>query len=291
MPADDERKVIGIIGGSGLYSIEGLQDLKEESVTTPFGEPSDAYITGTIDATRVVFLPRHGKGHHILPSEINFRANIYGMKMLGVNRIISVGAVGSMKEHIKPGSILIPDQYIDLTKRRASTFFGNGIVAHVSMAAPACPSLAKKLYDAGKRHKIKMYDGGTYLCIEGPQFSSKAESNVYRQWGVDVIGMTGMPEAKLAREAEICYATLALVTDFDCWYEGVKDVEIGDVLKVMNENTANAKKLIRSVISGIEEKRTCACAHALKDSIITARENIPRETKESLSYIIKKYIQ
>ncbi len=286
-----EEKIIGIIGGSGLYSMEGLKVIREKKLTTPFGEPSDTYTIGDLDGTTVVFLPRHGRGHRISPSEINFRANIYGMKMLGVSRLISVSAVGSMKEHIKPGNIVVPDQFIDLTKRRISTFFGNGVVSHVSMADPVCPVLSERLYNAGKDKGITMHKGGTYLCIEGPQFSSRAESNLYRQWGVDIIGMTNMPEAKLAREAEICYATLALATDYDCWYQGMKDVGVEDVVKIMNENVVNAKKIIGAVVPLIEKERKCICAHALKDSFLTSPELIPQKTKNDLKYIIGGYIK
>jgi 5'-methylthioadenosine phosphorylase len=286
-----EEKIIGIIGGSGLYSIEGLKDIREKKLKTPFGDPSDTYIKGELDGTTVVFLPRHGRGHRISPSEINFRANIYGMKMLGVSRLISVSAVGSMKEQIKPGNIVVPDQFIDQTKRRISTFFGNGIVSHVSMADPVCPVLSERLYNAGKDKGITMHKGGTYLCIEGPQFSSRAESYLYRQWGVDIIGMTNMPEAKLAREAEICYATLALATDYDCWYQGMKDVGVEDVVKIMNENVVNAKKIIGVVVPLIEKERKCICAHALKDSFLTSTDLIPQKTKNDLKYIIGGYVK
>ncbi|MGB9736641.1 MAG: S-methyl-5'-thioadenosine phosphorylase [bacterium] len=291
MPAKNKQKVIGIIGGSGLYSLEGLKNIKEKRIKTPFGSPSDAYVIGEIGDTKVVFLPRHGKGHRIPPSEINFRANIYGMKMLGVTRLISVSAVGSMKEHIEPGNIVIPNQFIDLTRRRVSSFFTTGLVAHVSMADPVCPVLSETLYNAGKELGITMHRGGTYLCIEGPQFSSRAESNLYRQWGVDIIGMTNMPEAKLAREAEICYATLALATDYDCWYQGRKDVDATDVVKIMNENIVNAKKIINAAIPLIEDERTCLCAHALKDSFLTSSKVIPQRIKTELKFIIGGYIK
>ncbi len=291
MGGKSKEAIIGIIGGSGLYSIEGLKNIKEKTLKTPFGEPSDAYITGELGGITVVFLPRHGRGHRILPSEINFRANIFGMKMLGVSRLISVSAVGSMKENIKPGNIVVPDQFIDLTKRRVSTFFGNGIVSHVSMADPVCPVLSDNLYRAGMDMGVTMHKGGTYLCIEGPQFSSRAESHLYRQWGVDIIGMTNMPEAKLAREAEICYATLALATDYDCWYQGMKDVGVEDVVKIMNENVANAKKIITAVIPHIEQERACVCAHALKDSFLTSAEAIPQKIKSDLKPIIGGYIK
>ena len=291
MEEHNKEAVIGIIGGSGLYSIEGLKGIQEKRITTPFGEPSDAYIMGELDGTTVVFLPRHGRGHRISPSEINFRANIFGMKMLGVNRLISVSAVGSMKEQIKPGHIVVPDQFIDLTKRRISTFFGNGLVSHVSMADPVCPVLSEKLSTTGKDLGIPMHKGGTYICIEGPQFSSRAESHLYRQWGVDIIGMTNMPEAKLAREAEICYATLALATDYDCWYQGMNDVGVEDVVKIMSENVVNAKKIIGAVVPRIEKERECSCAHALKDSFLTAAEAIPQQIKSDLKPIIGGYLK
>lgn len=287
----NKKKVIGIIGGSGLYELDGLKNIKERHIKTPFGTPSDAYIIGELEDAIVVFLPRHGRGHRIPPSEINFKANIYGMKMLGVQRLISVSAVGSMKEHIAPGNIVVPDQFIDLTRRRVSTFFTTGVVAHVSMADPVCPVLSELLYKVGKEQGIVMHKGGTYLCIEGPQFSSRAESNLYRQWGVDIIGMTNMPEAKLAREAEICYATLALATDYDCWYQGVKEVDAKDVVKIMNENIANAKKIISMTIPLIEVERNCICSHALKDSFLTSTKMIPQKIKKDLKYIIGGYIK
>ncbi|MCL4558234.1 MAG: S-methyl-5'-thioadenosine phosphorylase [Deltaproteobacteria bacterium] len=291
MDKKNDKGAIGIIGGSGLYSIEGLKNRKGKKVRTPFGDPSDTYTIGDMGTTTVVFLPRHGKGHRISPSEINFRANIYGMKVLGVERIISVSAVGSMKERIRPGDIVVPDQFIDMTKHRPQTFFEKGIVAHVSMADPVCPVLSERLYEAGKRRGIAMHRGGTYLCIEGPQFSSRAESRLYRQWEVDIIGMTNMPEAKLAREAEMCYATLALATDYDCWYEGMKDVDAGDVVEIMERNVLNAKSIIGDVIREIREKRMCTCAHALRNSFLTSPAAIARETKDSLKPIIGGYIK
>lgn len=287
----NSKNTIGVIGGSGLYSIEGLKNIREKKVRTPFGDPSNTYVTGDLGATSVVFLPRHGKGHRISPSEINFRANIYGMKVLGVERIISVSAVGSMKEHIKPGDIVVPDQFIDLTRRRDQTFFEGGIVAHISMADPVCPVLSESLYEAGKEKGITMHRGGTYVCIEGPQFSSRAESRLYRQWGVDIIGMTNMPEAKLAREAELCYATLALATDYDCWYEGMKDVDAGDVVTIMERNVMNAKAIIGSVVRGIGERRECVCAHALRNSILTTPATITRRTKDTLKPILGRYVR
>lgn len=282
---------IGIIGGSGLYEMEGLTDLKEIKVKTPFGNPSDRFLLGTLKNVPLAFLPRHGKGHRILPTEINFRANIYGMKKLGVERIISVSAVGSMKEDIRPGDIVIPDQFYDHTKRRITTFFGEGIVAHVGMADPVCPGLSNILYDSGKIVGATLHRGGTYLCIEGPQFSTKGESYIYRRWGVDIIGMTNVTEAKLAREAEICYATLALVTDYDCWHESEEIVTVEAVIKILKENVETAKKIIREAILNVPEKRNCPCSKALANAIMTPAKLIPKKTKENLKLIIEKYIK
>src|SRR3989304_83461 len=261
--------IVGVIGGSGLYEMEGLKGVKEVKIKTPFGNPSDAYITGRLGGVKMVFLPRHGRGHRILPSELNFRANIYGMKKLGAEWIISVSAVGSMREEIKPGHIVVVDQFFDRTRGRVSTFFGNGIVGHVEFADPACPHLSSILYEAGQSVGASIHKGGTYICIEGPQFSTRAESRIYRKWGVDVIGMTNIPEAKLAREAEICYATLALSTDYDCWHETAGDVSIGDVLRILAESTKIAKSAIRLAVKQIPEKRECLCSNALKYAVIT----------------------
>ncbi len=282
---------IGIIGGSGLYEMEGLTDLKEIKVKTPFGDPSDKFLLGTLESVPLAFLPRHGKGHRILPTEINFRANIYGMKKLGVERIISVSAVGSMKEDIRPGDIVIPDQFYDHTKRRITTFFGEGIVAHVGMAGPVCPDLSNIIYDSGKVVGVTLHRGGTYLCIEGPQFSTKGESYIYRKWGVDIIGMTNVTEAKLAREAEICYATLALVTDYDCWHESEETVTVEAVIKILKENVETAKKIIREAILKVPEKRNCPCSKALANAIMTPAKLIPKKTKENLKLIIGKCIK
>ena len=285
------EKILGVIGGSGLYDIEGLRDLAPVRVETPFGEPSEEYLCGFIDDTKVVFLPRHGKGHRILPSELNFRANIYGMKKLGVEWIIAVSAVGSMKEEIRPGEIVIPDQFFDRTKGRPSTFFGEGVVGHVGFADPICPHLSSLLYEAGVELGIPMHRGGTYICIEGPQFSTRAESLIYRQWGVDVIGMTNIPEAKLAREAEICYATIALATDYDCWHQEEEDVSIESVLKIIRENVANAKKIIKAVVSRLPESRSCVCPTTLEQAIITNSKYIPQKVKDDLDPIIRKYLK
>ncbi|NOY51992.1 MAG: S-methyl-5'-thioadenosine phosphorylase, partial [Deltaproteobacteria bacterium] len=240
---------IGVIGGSGLYEIEGIKDLQQAVVRTPFGDPSDPLTLGKLNGVDVAFLPRHGKGHRILPSEINFRANIYAMKKLGVEQIISVSAVGSMKEEIAPGDIVIPDQFYDNTRKRISTFFGQGIVGHVSLADPICPVLAERLGEAGKKAGAKVHRGGTYLCIEGPQFSTRAESGIYRSWGVEVIGMTNATEAKLAREAGLCYATIALSTDYDCWHEEEDDVNAEAVLQIIRQNVAMAKAMISHAVS------------------------------------------
>lgn len=279
---------IGVIGGSGLYEMEGLEVKERISIDTPFGDPSDQYILGSLEGIETAFLPRHGAGHFILPSEINFRANIYGMKKLGVEWIISVSAVGSMREDIYPGDIVVPDQFFDRTKGRPNTFFGNGIVAHVPFADPVCPALSDVLFNAGKEIGTKIHKGGTYICMEGPQFSTRAESKIYRQWGVDVIGMTNIPEAKLAREAEMCYATIALATDFDCWHESEEDVSIDAVLEIMNKNISTAKSIIKKAVTMIPEKRDCICTDAL--SILTPKDHIPEKTKKNLDIIISKHM-
>lgn len=285
-----EEKRLGVIGGSGLYQIKGLEGVKEVRVDTPFGEPSDDYILGTLEGVPMVFLPRHGRGHRLLPSELNYRANIYGMKKLGVEWIISVSAVGSMREDIRPGDILIPNQFFDRTSKRISTFFGNGIVAHVAFADPVCPKLSSFIFSAGKELRASIHMGGTYMCMEGPQFSTRAESNIYRIWGVDVIGMTNIPEAKLAREAEICYATMALITDYDCWHEHEEDVTIEAVIAIMNKNTELAQQIIQGVVKKIPKTRDCICATALKDAILTPPEYISAQAKENLNLIIGKYM-
>ena len=282
--------VIGIIGGSGLYEMEGLTHLREERVATPFGDPSDAYVLGRLDGHPVAFLARHGRGHRLLPSELNFRANIYGFKVLGVQWIISASAVGSMREEIHPSDIVVPDQFFDRTKARASTFFGDGLVAHVSFADPVCPDLSDLLYRAGREIGASMRKGGTYVCIEGPQFSTRAESRIYRSWGVDVIGMTNLQEAKLSREAEICYATMALVTDYDVWHEAEGDVTVEKVIAILHKNVATAKAIVRGVIPMIRPERSCGCASALKDAIITAPQAIPEAAKKKLWPIVGKYL-
>ncbi len=281
---------IGIIGGSGLYEMEGLKVLEEIRLETPFGTPSDAFISGKLDGRPVVFLSRHGRGHRMAPSEINFRANIWGMKKLGVEAVIGVSAVGSLKEEIRPGEMVIIDQFFDRTYGRQSTFFTDGIVAHITFADPLCPALRLCLLEAGKAAGASVREKGTYLCMEGPQFSTRAESQIYRQWGVDVIGMTNLQEAKLAREAEICYATIALSTDYDCWHETHADVTIGAVLEVLRKNVETAKKMIRKAVAAISSQRDCECRKALEHAILTDRKVIPEATKKKLEIIIGKYL-
>ena len=281
--------VVGVIGGSGLYEMEGLKGVKEIKIKTPFGNPSDAYIVGKLGNVKMVFLPRHGRGHRILPSELNFRANIYGMKKLGAEWIISVSAVGSMREEIKPGHIVVVDQFFDRTRGRVSTFFGNGIVGHVEFADPVCPHLSSILYEAGQSVGASIHKGGTYICIEGPQFSTRAESRIYRKWGVDVIGMTNIPEAKLAREAEICYATLALSTDYDCWHETEESVTVEMILDTLKRNVATAKAIIKEAVPRISSQRMCKCADAIKYAVLTDRKKIPAKAKKDLKIILGKY--
>ncbi len=289
-----KQPVIGVIGGSGLYEIEGLKDVDEVTIETPFGAPSDSYMTGTLGDAKMVFLPRHGRGHRLLPSEVNFRANIYGMKTLGVEHIISVSAVGSMKENIVPGDIVIPDQFFDQTQgKRESTFFGNGIVGHVQFADPVCDDLTTILGDAASAVGATVHRGGTYICIEGPNFSTRAESCIYRNWGVDIIGMTNVPEARLAREAEICYGTVALATDYDCWYEGHDDVSVDAVLTIIKQNVATARNIIQIATEMIvkqRQQRNCPCAEALKFAIMTDKSVIPATIKKTLAPIIGHYL-
>ncbi len=260
------------------------------TVETPFGAPSDEYFVGQLNGVRVVFLPRHGRGHRLLPSELNFRANIYGMKKLGVERIIAVSAVGSLKKEIVPGHIVLPDQFIDRTRGRISTFFGRGIVAHVSFADPMCSEMIRLLGDAGREVGATLHVGGTYICMEGPQFSTRAESFLYRSWGADIIGMTNLQEAKLAREAEICFATVALATDYDCWNTEHGDVVIEDVLRILTQNVATAQRIIVHTIPRLPTTRACPCAHALKDAIITDRALIPATVKQELGILVEKYL-
>lgn len=286
-----ERVTIGVIGGSGLYEMEGLTNIKRVRITTPFGKPSDEYLIGTLFGKRVAFLPRHGRGHRVMPTDINYRANIYGMKKLGIERIISVSAVGSMKEEIRPGDIVIPDQFYDHTKHRRSTFFGNGVVAHVGMADPVCADLCKVLVDAGGRAGAKVHAGGTYICMEGPQFSTRAESLTYRKWGVDVIGMTNATEAKLAREAEICYSTIALATDYDCWHHSEEAVTVEAVLEVMKHNIETSKAIIKQAVQMLSAERSCGCGTSLQYAIMTPAKLIPAKTKKDLALIIGKYLK
>ena len=285
-----KKAEIGIIGGSGLYAMPGLTSVREERVTTPFGEPSDAVILGELEGRTVAFLARHGRGHRILPSELNFRANIFAMKMLGVERILSVSAVGSLKEEHKPTDFVIPDQFIDRTYARVSTFFGEGIVAHVAFGDPICATVASAFQSACDTVGVIGKSGGTYVCMEGPQFSTRAESNLYRSWGADVIGMTNLQEAKLAREAEICYATLAMVTDYDCWREGHDDVTVDQVVAVIHQNAGNASKVVRAAVAAMPTGRICACANALQHAILTDRKAIPAETRQKLSILLDKYL-
>lgn len=280
---------IGVIGGSGLYEMEGLARVRRVRVTTPFGAPSDEYLEGWLDGRRVVFLPRHGRGHRILPSEINFRANVFGMKKLGVNRILSLSAVGSMRESIRPGDFVVVDQFFDRTRHRHDTFFGRGIAAHVMFADPVCPELGDCLAAASEGMELRLHRGGTYLCMEGPQFSTRAESRAYRQWGVDVIGMTNLQEAKLAREAEICYSTVAMATDYDCWHETEEDVSVEAVLAVMAANVGRAKELLRRTIPRVPDKAACSCQSALATAILTDRKAISKVQFRKLAPILGKY--
>jgi 5'-methylthioadenosine phosphorylase len=282
---------IGIIGGSGLYDMAELTDRREEAVATPFGDPSGPYLTGTLRGKRVAFLARHGKGHRISPSELNFRANIYGFKVLGVEQILSASAVGSLKEGLRPLDIVVPDQFFDRTKARASTFFGRGLVAHIAFAHPVCPVLSAVAADAVEAVGATVHRGGTYVNMEGPQFSTLAESRLYRSWGMDVIGMTNLQEAKLAREAEICYATLALVTDYDCWHPDHDSVTVDLIVANLLQNASTAQKAIAEAVGRLSGARTCACKDALAQAIITRPEAVPEATKKELLPIIGKYMK
>jgi len=282
---------IGIIGGSGLYDMAELTDREEKKITTPFGDPSGPYVVGTLRGRRVAFLARHGVGHRILPSELNFRANIYGFKVLGVERILSASAVGSLKEEYKPLDILVPDQFFDRTKGRISTFFGRGLVAHIAFAHPVCPDLSTIAADAAEAVGAKVHRGGTYVNMEGPQFSTLAESRLYRSWGMDVIGMTNLQEAKLAREAELCYATLALVTDYDCWHPDHDSVTVDLIIGHLLQNAATAQKTIAEAVGRLGDARTCACKDALATAIITQAPLVPEQTKKELAPIIGKYMK
>jgi 5'-methylthioadenosine phosphorylase len=282
---------IGIIGGSGLYSMPGLTKVKEVRLKTPFGQPSDAFVLGTLEGHKVAFLARHGRGHRILPSELNFRANIYGFKQLGVERIISVSAVGSLKEEHKPLDFVIPDQFFDRTRHRVDTFFGNGVVAHIAFADPICPELARIVEEACAKVGVTGKHGGTYLCMEGPQFSTKAESNIYRSWGMDVIGMTNLQEAKLAREAEICYVTVAMVTDYDCWHPQHDSVTVDQIVAVLLKNAENASKVVRETVAALPKGQSCKCGSALAHAILTDRAKIPAATRQRLKLILDKYLK
>ena len=282
---------VGIIGGSGHYQIEGISQVKEVAVKTPFGDPSDKYFTGKLEGTDVVFLPRHGRGHRISPSEINYRANIYGMKKLGVEAIISVSACGSLKEEFRPMDFVVPDQFIDRTRGRISTFFTDGIVAHVAFADPISSEIADIVYASAKKLKVRVHKGGTYVNMEGPQFSTKAESNLYRSWGMDIIGMTNLTEAKLAREAEISYATLAAVTDYDCWHPSHDSVTLEMILEYLNKNVANAKAILKLAIPVVGKLKKFSAADALKFAIITNRDLIPAKKKKDLEIIVGKYLK
>ncbi len=280
---------IGIIGGSGLYNMPGLTDVHEVKLQTAFGDPSDAYILGTLDGRKVAFLSRHGRGHRIMPSELNFRANIMGMKMLGVERILSLSAVGSLKQEHKPTDFVIPDQFVDRTFLRKSTFFGDGIVAHVGFGDPVCPEVAQVMSGACKKANVVGKMGGNYICMEGPQFSTKAESNLYRSWGMDVVGMTNLQEAKLAREAEICYATLAMVTDYDCWHPEHDSVTVEQIVAVLHKNAENACSVVKHAVAAMPKTHSCKCDSALAMAIMTDRSKIPAEAIERLKPIVGKY--
>jgi 5'-methylthioadenosine phosphorylase len=281
---------IGIIGGSGLYDMAELTDREERVVDTPFGAPSAPYVIGTLRGKRVAFLARHGAGHRYMPSELNFRANIFGMKLLGVEYILSASAVGSLREEYKPLDLVIPDQFVDRTRGRISTFFGNGLVAHVGFAHPFCKPLSAIAYDAARQAGATVHKGGTYVCMEGPQFSTYAESQLYRRWGLDIIGMTNLQEAKLAREAEICYTTIALVTDFDCWHPAHDEVTVEMIVANLTQNAKTAQQVIAAAVDALPFERTCECATALKYALITRPDAIPQQAKERLAPIVGKYL-
>ncbi len=281
---------IGVIGGSGLYDIEGMTDIEEVNIDTPFGKPSDAIIIGRLEGVGIAFLPRHGRGHFILPGEVPSRANIYALKSLGVEHIIASCSAGSFKKEIKPGHLLIPDQLIDRTRGRVNTFFGGGIVAHIPFADPFCPALSQLLYESAKEAGATVHPKGTFVVMEGPAFSTRAESRLYRSWGADLIGMTALPEAKLAREAEICYAVIGCVTDYDSWWQHAEAITVDVILNTMRQNVDTAKNIIKLAVSRIPDKRDCGCATALETAIVTAPEMIPPEQKKKLKLLIGKYI-
>ena len=282
---------IGIIGGSGLYDMAELTDREERHVSTPFGDPSSAYVLGTLRGKRVAFLARHGVGHRIMPSELNFRANIYGFKTLGVDYLLSASAVGSLKDEYKPLDLVIPDQFVDRTRGRVSTFFGHGLVAHVGFAHPFCSILSDVAFRAAQAASATVHKGGTYVCMEGPQFSTLAESQLYRSWGMDIIGMTNLQEAKLAREAEICYTTIALVTDYDCWHPDHDQVTVEMIIANLTQNAKMAQAVIADAVGRLPFERTCECATALKHAIITRRDAVPAETLRILAPLVGKYLR
>jgi 5'-methylthioadenosine phosphorylase len=282
---------IGVIGGSGVYQMEGLSNVEEVRIKTPFGDPSDSFVIGTLEGQRVAFLPRHGRGHRIMPSELPARANVFAFKTLGVEHIISLSACGSLKQEMAPLDIVIPDQLFDRTKARPSTFFGDGLVVHISFADPFCPQLSAVLYQAAQASGAHVHKGGTLVVMDGPAFSTKAESRIYRQWGADIIGMTALPEAKLAREAEICYATVATVTDYDVWHPDHDSVTVDMVVKTLLKNADTSKQIVRHAVKAISAERTCSCGSALKDAVITARDRIPEQARRDLAPLIGKYVR
>jgi 5'-methylthioadenosine phosphorylase len=286
-----QQAEIGIIGGSGLYSMPGLTGVHEVSLDTPFGAPSDAYVLGTLSGRKVAFLSRHGRGHRLMPTELPYRANIHGFKQLGVERILSLSAVGSLKEEHKPLDFVIPDQFVDRTRHRVDTFFGDGLVAHIAFGDPICDEAAEVVAKACERAKVNAKSGGKYLCMEGPQFSTKAESHLYRSWGMDVIGMTNLTEAKLAREAELCYVTVAMVTDYDCWHEEHDSVTVDQIIAVLVKNAENACNVVREAVAAMPKNRVCKCGSALKHAIITHKEAVPAATLDRLRLIVGRYFE
>ena len=283
-------EILGVIGGSGLYEMEGMKNVRQVVVRTPFGAPSDAITVGELEGRTLAFLPRHGRGHRFSPSQINYRANVYAMKKIGAGAILSISAVGSMKERIRPGDIVVVDQFFDHTRFRPNTFFSDGVAGHIAFADPVCPDLSAVAHAAARKVVRRVHRGGTYLCMEGPAFSTRAESGIYRKWGVDVIGMTNMPEAKLAREAEICYATLALATDYDCWHETQEDVTIDAILDVLRRNVENSKRIVREIARGLPLPGRCRCGEALQHAIITDRKRIPPAARRRLALLVGKYL-
>ena len=283
--------MIGIAGGSGVYDLSAVESLREERLTTPFGSPSDSYFTGTLGGVAVAFLARHGRGHRLSPTEINYRANICGFKQLGCDAVLSASAVGSLKEEYAPRHAVVPGQFLDRTRHRPDSFFGEGAVAHASLADPVCPAAADALQRGAREGELTVHRGGTYVCIEGPQFSTRAESHLYRSWGADVIGMTNLTEAKLAREAEMCYATLALVTDYDCWREPSGDVSVEAILEVLRDNAAAARRSLAAAVRLLEPDRTCGCRDAMRYAILTDRKAIPEDARRRLAPIVGRYLR